>query len=323
MFAARGHCVKFIARLTVMRAMNELLATGPFDLYELQLFHLVAEHRNFTKAGQAAGLTQSAITRQIAGMEARLGVPLFERTTRSVILTAAGAALFARSGAILAGVDDAVKSLRARFELGPPILRVGIARTIGLAYLPGFFRKFQRAHPQIQIRASHQSSAFILAAVEGGELDIGLVAAPPVLPNGILVARKFTDEFVAIAPPHFEAPLKPIAPAQLNELFVSKKWLLISDETVTGKKLRAWLQRENVRADVTMDSDSFDLIVNLVSLGFGVSIVPHRVLALHPQTRPVRRIVVKPKFARELIVVVRQQQSMPTALSDFVESILF
>lgn len=70
MFGARRHCVKFIARLTVMRAMNELLATGPFDLYELQLFHLVAEHRNFTKAGQAAGLTQSAITRQIAGMEA-------------------------------------------------------------------------------------------------------------------------------------------------------------------------------------------------------------------------------------------------------------
>jgi DNA-binding transcriptional LysR family regulator len=256
-------------------------------------------------------------------MEARLGVPLFERTTRSVTLTPAGAALYARSGAILAGVDDAVKSLRKRFELGPTVLRVGIARTIGLAYLPGFFRKFQRAHPTIQIRATHQSSAFILAAVEGCELDIGLVAAPPILPSGIVVAQKFTDEFVAIAPPNFEAPSKPIAPVQLNELFVSKKWLLISDETITGKKLRAWLQNEGVQTDVTMDSDSFDLIVNLVSLGFGVSIVPHRVLALHPQTRPVRRIIVKPKFARELIVVVRQQQSTPKALSDFVESILF
>jgi DNA-binding transcriptional LysR family regulator len=323
MFAAPRHCVKFIARLTVMRAMNELLAIGPFDLYELQLFHLVAEHRNFTKAGQAAGLTQSAITRQIAGMEARLGLPLFERTTRSVRLTPAGAMLYARSGAILAGVDDALKSLQTRFELGPPVLRVGIARTIGLAYLPGFFRKFQRAQPTIQIRATHQSSAFILAAVEGGELDTGLIAAPPILPSGIVVARKFTDEFVAIAPPIFDAPSKPIAPAQLNELFRKKKWLLISDDTITGKKLRAWLQREGVQPEVTMDSDSFDLIVNLVSLGFGVSIVPHRVLALHPQTRPVRRIIVKPKFTRELILVVRQQQSTPKALSDFVESILF
>src|ERR1043165_2080826 len=162
-FAAPRHCGKFIGRLTVMRAMNELLATGPFDLYELQLFHLVAEHRNFTKAGQAAGLTQSAITRQIAGMEARVGVPLFERTTRFVNLTAAGAALYARSGAILAGVDDAVKSLRTRFELGPAVLRVGIARTIGLAYLPGFFRKFQKAHPEVQAQVTHHASAFILA----------------------------------------------------------------------------------------------------------------------------------------------------------------
>lgn len=175
----------------------------------------------------------------------------------------------------------------------------------------------------MQIRANHQSSAFILAAVEGGELDIGLVAAPPILPSGVVVARKFTDEFVGIAPPNFDAPLKPIAPAELNELFAGKKWLLISDETVTGKRLRAWLLREGVRTDVTMDSDSFDLIVNLVSLGFGVSVVPHRVLALHPQTRPVRRIVVKPKFTRELIVVIRQQQSTPQALSDLVESILF
>src|SRR4030095_6477483 len=102
------HCVKFIGPITVIPAMNEFLATGPFDLYELQLFHLVAEHQSFTRAGQAAGLTQSAITRQIRGMEDRLGGALFERTTRHVRLTAAGAALHARSGAILLEVNDAI-----------------------------------------------------------------------------------------------------------------------------------------------------------------------------------------------------------------------
>src|SRR5690349_7735363 len=118
--------------------MNEFLATGPFDIYELQLFHLVAEHQNFTKAGVAAGLTQSAMTRQIRGMEERLGVRLFERTTRSVRLTAAGAALHARSGAILSDVNEAVQALQTKFDLVPATLRIGIARTIGLAYLPGF-----------------------------------------------------------------------------------------------------------------------------------------------------------------------------------------
>jgi DNA-binding transcriptional LysR family regulator len=130
--------------------MNEFLATGPFDLYELQLFHLVAEHQSFTRAGQAAGLTQSAITRQIRGMEDRLGVQLFERTTRSVRLTTAGAALHARSAAILQEVNEAITALKGGVDASPKMLRVGIARTIGLAYLPGFFRRFQREFPAVQ-----------------------------------------------------------------------------------------------------------------------------------------------------------------------------
>jgi len=304
--------------------MNELLATGPFDLYELQLFHFVAEHRNFTKAGRAAGLTQSAITRQIAGMETRLGVALFERTTRSVHLTPAGAALYARSGAILSNVGEAIKSLREKFELGPSTLRIGVARTISLAYLPGFFKKFQRLRPDVQLHVTHQSSAFIQGAVESGELDCGFITASPVLSANLLIAHRFSDEFIAIAPPSFPAlTTKPISPLQLAKIFENQKWLSISPETNTGKYLRAWLQREGIRAKIGMESDNFDLLINLVSLGFGVSLVPHRALALHPSTRPVRRIIVKPKFTRELLVITRRQINAPKVIGEFTNSILF
>ena len=306
--------------------MNELLATGPFDLYELQLFHLVAEHQNFTKAGQAAGLTQSAITRQIRGMEDRLGVSLFERTTRSVRLTPAGAALYARSGAILSEVNDAVTALKDGCGLAPKALRVGIARTIGLAYLPGFFRKFQRDFPRVQLRVSQESSPFILGAVESGELDVGIVAGASPLSRALLTTHRFNDEFVAIAPPKAKlaGPVtQRIPPSALGGLFARQRWLLISDQTNTGKRLRAWFTRQNLHPDIAMEADNFDLIVNLVSLGFGVSLVPHRVLALHPQSRPVRRITTDPKFSRELIAVVRRQQEMPGVLKNFVENILF
>lgn len=317
--------MKFIALVTLIPAMNEFLATGPFDLYELQLFHLVAEHQSFTKAGRAAGLTQSAITRQIKGMEDRLGVRLFERTTRSVRLTPAGAALHARSGAILSEVNDAVTALKSGFNLAPQTLRVGIARTIGLAYLPGFFRRLQVKFPRVQLHVSHESSAFILAAVESGELDAGVVAAPPQLSRGIQVTHRFTDEFVAIVPPTIKmpGPTRRVAPARLLALGRGQRWLLISHETNTGKRLQAWLSHNGVKLDTAMHADSFDFIVNLVSLGLGASIVPHRVLALHPNRRPVQRITTDPKFSRELIVVVRRQQQLSPALAGFVENILF
>ena len=301
-------CGKCINLVTLMREMNEFLTTGPFDLYELQLFHLVAEHRNFTKAGRAAGLTQSAITRQIRGMEERLGVSLFDRTTRSVSLTAPGAALFARSGEILSSVNNAIGAIRDGFNLVPKTLRVGIARSIGLAYLPGFFRQFQSRVPRVQLRVSHESSTFILAAVESGELDVGIVAGPPQLSRALAVTHRFADEFVAIAPPklRLSGALQRLSPEELPKLLARQKWLLISDETSTGKRLRAWLDRNQIKIETTMEADNFDLIVNLVSLGLGVSIVPHRVLALHPTHRRVQRITTAPKFTRaHLDTVVR------------------
>src|SRR6266567_4185665 len=68
-----------------MRAMHRFLSTVPFDLYELALFHLVVKHRSFTKAAEIAGLTQSAITRQMQGVENSLGIQLLERTNRCII----------------------------------------------------------------------------------------------------------------------------------------------------------------------------------------------------------------------------------------------
>lgn len=305
--------------------MNELIATGPFDLYELQLFHLVAEHRSFTRAAQGAGLTQSAITRQIAGMESRLGVSLFERTTRSVRLTPAGAALFARSGAILGNVDSAIKAVRERFQSGPSTLRLGIARTISLAYLPAFFRAFRNSHPHIQLTATHESSAFILGALEAGELDIGLVTQPPRLSRAIQILRHFTDEFVCIAPPRARLPKlsAPIPLPALPQILPSQKWLSISTQTVTGASLQQWLRKNGLRLPIATETDNFDLLINLVSAGLGCAFVPHRSLAIHNRSRPVQRIQTAPKFTRSLLIAAAKTFPHPELISAFASTVPF
>ncbi len=78
--------------------MNDPLP--PIDLYGLRLLRLVAEHQSITAAAGAAGLTQSALTRQVQGMEERLGVALFERTTRRLKITAAGESLLRETARI-------------------------------------------------------------------------------------------------------------------------------------------------------------------------------------------------------------------------------
>lgn len=308
-----------------MQFMNQFLATTPFDLYELTLFQLVADTGSFTRAAEKAGLTQSAITRQIRGMEDRLGIALFERTTRRVCLTRAGQLLREKSKTILNAANELLEEVQRTVGRLPPTLRVGVARSIGLAYLPGYFFAFQRRRPEVQLQVTHQTSREILASLGAGNLDAGLVCPPPRLPPSLKVTHRFADEFIAIAPPQF--PLAPevtgVAMKQLKKLFTDQRWLLIDRQGFTGRRLNHWLRTQGWLIEPAMELDSFDVIVNLVSLGLGVSLVPHRVLALYGSRRIVRRIAIQPRFSRDLAVVVRRNRVTPEPLRSFVESVLF
>ena len=145
--------------------MNDFLATSPFDLYELSLFNLVVKHRSFTKAAEAAGITQSAITRQMQGMENSLGIDLLERTTRSVRVTQAGEFLFRESAQLLGDVDQSLRRLKEEFANARKEVRIGVSRSIGLAYLPGFFHANIRKQNQVSYRVSCQPSSDILSAL--------------------------------------------------------------------------------------------------------------------------------------------------------------
>ncbi|HVY68864.1 MAG TPA: LysR family transcriptional regulator [Verrucomicrobiae bacterium] len=306
--------------------MNEFLATVPFDLYALSLFDLVAKARSFTKAARSAGLTQSAVTRQIAGMETRLGVSLFERTTRHVELTPAGRLLHERCAGMLQSASDVLREVRRQFDLVPQSLRVGVARSIGLAVLPGYFFAFTRRAPKVQLRIVQRSSREILAALEANELDVGLVTRPSTLPPGLRVTHHFADEFTLIVPPTLKLPKPGKSGTSLKSLrvaFANQRWLLIDREGYTGRQLHAWLRRQGWPLEPAMELDNFDTIVNLVSLGMGVSLVPHRVLPLYEKRRAVQRVMLCPKFSRELAVVTRRNRKLYEPLATFVESILF
>jgi DNA-binding transcriptional LysR family regulator len=200
-----------------MRLVHDFLKTAPFDIYELHLFHLVAQHRSFTKAAEIAGLTQSAVTRQVQGVEASLGVTLFERTTRSVRLTDAGALLLAESTHLLGGVEQALRRIREEFAGARKVVRVGVSRSVGLAYLPGFFHANLRRAPEVACDVRYAASSTILSALEGNELDLGVLCPPARLPKTVRITHRFDDAFTLIAHPdaaaRFEATRGASAPS--------------------------------------------------------------------------------------------------------------
>jgi DNA-binding transcriptional LysR family regulator len=158
-----------------MHYMNQFLSTVPFDLYELALFRLIVKHGSFTKAAEIAGLTQSAITRQIQGIENSLGIQLLERTTRNVRITPAGEFLYREATRLLGDVEQSLQHLAQEFAGARKEVRVDVSRTIGLAYLPGFFHANLRRLPQVGYRVACQGSDAILSALESNEQDIGVL----------------------------------------------------------------------------------------------------------------------------------------------------
>lgn len=307
-----------------MRNMHRFLSTVPFDLYELALFHLVVKHSSFTKAAEIAGLTQSAITRQMQGVEKSLGIQLLVRTTRTVRATPAGEFLHREAARLLGDVEHSLLHLAQEFAGARKEIRVDVSRTIGLAYLPGFFHANLRRFPQVGYRVTCQTSDEILTALESNDQDIGVLCPPARLPKTLRVTHRFNDAFALIVSAELSSAVqKLLKPKARVEWLKEQNWLLIDERSNTGQQLRTWMRRQGWRIDPTMQLDNFDLIINLVSLRMGISLVPIRALALYNQKQKLLRIPLPTRFTRQLVVVVRKRRTLPVHLEQFIATVLF
>ena len=307
-----------------MYIMNQFLSTVPFDLYELALFQLIVKHRSFTKAAEIAGLTQSALTRQMQGVENSLGIQLLERTTRTVSVTPAGEFLSREAARLLGDVDQSLQHLSQKFAGARKEVRVDVSRTIGLAHLPGFFHANLRRLPEVGYRVTCQPSGEILTALEANEQDIGVLCPPRHLPKTVRVTHRFEDAFTLIAPVTLRSQIESLSKARTRmEWLKQQNWLLIEERSNTGQQLRTWMRRQGWRIEPTMQLDNFDLIINLVALGMGISFVPIRAIAPYNQRQKLFRIPLPAKFARELVVVVRKHRKLPPHIEQFISNVLF
>src|SRR5437773_2733859 len=118
------------------------------NLHHLRLFAAVAQHTSFTRAAAALNLSQPAISKALGELERHLGVPLFDRTGRTVRLTEAGEALYARSRELF-GIERAAEhELRELRGLERGLLRVGASTTIATYLLPPLLGAFHSGHPR-------------------------------------------------------------------------------------------------------------------------------------------------------------------------------
>ena len=247
------------------------------DLRLWRQFVAVAEELHFGRAALGLHMTQPPLTQGIAQLERRLAVRLFDRTKRSVQLTAAGAALLPGVHDLLARAQALPAQARAAQsgEIGQ--LRLGFVSTIGFGQLPQWVRGFRARYPKVGLELIEATGDVQLQVLERGEIDAGfMLHSPGLVPPGLQHLRVAREPLVLALPdPH---PLTRTAAPKLAQVLAER--LVIFPRRIVPSLHDAILgiyQAAGQAPVIAQEAIQMQTIVNLVSAGLGVAWVPQSV----------------------------------------------
>jgi DNA-binding transcriptional LysR family regulator len=185
------------------------------DLAELSAFAIVSEERSFTRAAARLGISQSALSHSMRGLEKRLGIQLLARTTRSVSPTATGATLLQELAPALERIERAVAETRKQRESPSGRIRLVIPRTAAKMVILPKLAQFARAYPEIVLEVTSSNDPADLVA---GQYDAG-VQLGEFIQRDMIAVRVTREMRLAVvgSPAYFEAKPIPRHPQDLKD----------------------------------------------------------------------------------------------------------
>jgi DNA-binding transcriptional LysR family regulator len=237
----------------------------------------LAEHRHFGRAAASLGIAQPPLSSQIAALEREVGERLFDRTSRGVFPTAAGAAFLRRARTALDEMGGAVADAgrAARGETGR--LRLGFIGSALLAPLPGVLSRFQRSRPDVRLDLREMGSPAGVAELIAGELDVAVGRGGPrgAGAEGLVTVPIGVDDLiVAVAVTH---PFAGRAVIDLDQLPGENLIMAPADqEPAVVARLRSVFGAEASPLDRATAARDIHTIVGLAACGVGVGLGPTR-----------------------------------------------
>lgn len=249
-------------------------------LVELRLwrqFVAVAEELHFGRAARRLHMTQPPLTQAVANLEQQLGVRLFDRTKRSVQLTAAGQALLPEARELLVRALRLPHHARAAAHGEVGRLRLAFVSTVGFGLLPSWVREFRASHPRVEFELIEATGDVQLRLLERGEVDAGfMLHSPGFAPAGLAHLRIAREPLVVALPerhPLATARVLSLAAVLEQPLVVFPRRILPSLHDALFGMYHAAGQMPRV----TQEAIQMQTIVNLVSAGLGLAWVPDSV----------------------------------------------
>lgn len=246
-----------------------------FDIAGLRAFLAVAEQHSFSDAAAELHLSQPAVSKRVAALEAAMKVRLFDRIGHRVLLTEAGAALLPRARRILLDIEDSQRAIANLSGRVAGRLYLGTSHHIGLHRLPPVLREFVAGYPEVRLELRFLDSEAVCAAVVAGELELGVVTLPVDPPPALMPEPVWDDPLsVVVGRDH---PLAGHGRVDMGRL-AGTPAILPGPETFTRQIIETEFARRGLRIEAELSTNYLETIKMLVAVGLGWSLLPDSML---------------------------------------------
>lgn len=240
------------------------------SLKQLKYALAVADHLHFKKAAESCHVSQSALSTALNELEIQLGVKLFERDNKKVIVTAMGEEILKRAKQVLIEVDDIYLLAESqKAPLGFPI-KIGAIPTIAPFLIPKIFPIIHKEHPASEVTLIEEQSKVLVEMVRKGELDAAILALPYPL-EGLLSLEFWQEDFYWITAKNQQQSFaKEISHHEIEQsrLMLLKEGHCLKDHILDVCKLSESKANQNVEAT------SLNTLIQMVKSDLGSTLVP-------------------------------------------------
>jgi LysR family hydrogen peroxide-inducible transcriptional activator len=248
---------------------------------QLRYFDAVAGHGHFGRGAAACGISQPALSMQIKELEEALGAVLIERGARQVRLTKFGEEAALRVRDILHLVDELGDFARASRDRLAGRLRIGMIPTIAPYLLPAVIGDLTRKRPELDIHVREALTSKLIQELAEGRLDTAIVALPISEPS-LTEVPLFSENFLLVRPAEDGG-----APALSTETLRDMRLLLLEEGHCFRDQALSFCNMQSSLQPQTLDASSLSTLVQMVSAGMGVTLIPEMAVAVETRSAPV------------------------------------
>lgn len=285
-------------------------------LKQLRYFDAVARAGHFGRAAAICSISQPAISVQIKEMEQTLGIALFERGARVVRLTAAGEDLILRVRSILGAVEELSDVARASGGQALARLRLGIIPTIAPYLLPAIMGALGAQHPNLDLHVRETLTPKLLNELSEGKIDAAILALPTSEPS-LQETLLFDEDFVLVRPAQDEGKPVPNGEAlRKMRLLLLEEGHCFRDQALAFCSTSASVPRDG------LDGSSLTTLVQMVSAGIGVTLIPQMAIAVEtPAANVSVARFAEPRPSRQIGMIWRKRNPLADQLTRVAEVI--